>query len=341
MAVNELARENAATAAPRQRCRRCLRVQRGGCTCGLCGGTLFDPLPPLELVAPCAPSSSGELEAPPRLAPNPPAKSDGSEVDRPREAPARRIEARNPTPAAPEAPRARPRRVSLGSVEREVIERVQVGWGGIDHVFGGGMPRRRVILLGGLRGTGKSSLMLPVCARVAAVTNRPALYCSAEGQTAGELAASVPRELDAAPIETCCSERLDDMMADALELEPAIVVFDSIQSIRVDGVRLGDDVHARYLLTLFDQLARASNAVIVAISQMSGQGRLRGSELYQQLCDTIAELERIDDEGELSEDGERIRLRIKGKNRGGPVDRRAFFRFDDDGALRPELEVKP
>jgi predicted ATP-dependent serine protease len=180
--------------------------------------------------------------------------------------------------------------------------------------------------------------MLPVCARVAAVTNRRALYCSAEGQTAEELAAMLPCELDASPIETCCTQRLDDMMAHALELDVAIIVIDSIQSIQVEGVRLGDDEHARYLLPLFDKLSRASNAVIVAISQMSGQGRLRGSELYQQLCDTIAMLERVNELDELDDKGSRIRLTIDGKNRGGPVDRRAFFEFGDDGALRPAKE---
>ena len=149
----------------------------------------------------------------------------------------------------------------------------------------------------------------------------------------------IPPELDASRVHAVCTTELDHMMAHACKgLSPAIVVFNSIQSINVPGLKKGTDEHAIYLLTLFVELARVLHATIYAVSMMTADGKLRGSHLYQQYCNTIAMLDRVDDEDEPTIRGERIRLSIAGKNRGGPVNRCAYFRFDGDGILRPELE---
>jgi predicted ATP-dependent serine protease len=348
----------AATArvASRYRCVRCRRVQHVADVCGLCTCTLFVALPPTPSPASYVADAkkslaevdavvgrireserSGTIRVAPPVALQKAIETDGLQVDPlPDRASTGRTEGRNPPRPSEPAPAPRVSRISLASVERERIERVPASWGGFDDVLGGGVPLSQVVVLGGNRGTGKSRLMLPVAAHVAAAARRPALYCSTEGQTAPELAAMLPEELDPHPIEICGSAKLSDLVAHVLELAPVLVVVDSVQELDVPGTRKGSDEHAYQCMMIFDELARTKRACVVCISQMSGMGRLRGSEKYQQLSDTIAKLERVNAAGELDDEGARIRFRIVSKNRGGPVDRRAFFSFDRDGALRPE-----
>lgn len=337
------------TPAPARRfvCTRCRRVQANDRMCGICGGTLFTPFdvaPRLALVPDLPPA---RVSSSPKKTPAPTVeafvelvKTDGSEVVESSDRPStRQIEARDPPSEPPEAPRARASCVSLASVERERIERLPVRWGRFDDVFGGGTPLEKVVLFGGARGTGKTRLLTAGCASVASSSKRPALICSSENESPKELAAMIPPELDASLVHAVCTTDLDDMMSHACNgLSPAIVVFNSIQSINVPGLKKGTDEHAIYLLTLFVELARVLHATIYAVSMMTAEGKLRGSHLYQQYCNTIAMLDRVDDEDAPNIRGERIRLSIAGKNRGGPVNRCAYFQFDGDGILRPEEE---
>lgn len=217
-------------------------------------------------------------------------------------------------------------RTSLGKVARDVVERVPCRWGRLDEAFGGGPAFRHVVMLGGVRGSGKTRLAVPVVAGVAASTGRPALYMSAEGQDAGELAAMLPRDVDADLVEVLEATELEALEAAVEELDPSAVAVDSMQSVKVRGTRLGSDEHARALLEALRRMARGGRRVVFALSQMNGAGTLRGSQLYQQLCDAVAMLER-------DALGRRV-FRFDGKHRGGPDDRTAAFRFDDEGILR-------
>jgi DNA repair protein RadA/Sms len=319
----------------RVRCVACRRIQRNTRRCGLCNGTIFvaapeyiPPAPALKLLNHVVVTSRADIPPPLLLVDEPitplaTSTSSASSSTVHKTSPTEKVTARD-----------RVVRMSLGLAERTPVRRTATGWGDFDHVLGGGIPHH-VIMLGGPRGTGKSSLMLAVCGKAAQATKRKALYCSAEGQTAPELAAMTPRELVDAGIEVVCTSSFDDIMHHAFELEPCAVVLDSLQSVHVEGIRLGSDEHARYLMELLDKLSHALDAAIVGISQMSGMGRMRGSELYQQLCDTTARVECVNEDDQPDENGTRVRLSIAGKNRGGPKNRHAYFAFDDEGALRP------
>jgi predicted ATP-dependent serine protease len=218
--------------------------------------------------------------------------------------------------------------MSLGKATREKIVRVPCHWGGLDEAFGGGLARRHVVMLGGLRGSGKTRLMVPVMAGLAASSGRRALFLSAEGQDADELAAMLPEDVDADSIEVLRSSELDSLERAVDELDPIAVAVDSMQATRVPGARHGSDEHARMLLDALRRIARGGDRIVFGLSQMNGDGKLRGSQLYQQHCDAVAMLER-------DERGRRV-FRFDGKNRGGPDDRTAAFRFDDEGILRGE-----
>lgn len=240
----------------------------------------------------------------------------------PSRAPAVEVASIEASEAAPLPSRA----VSLGSVKRERVERVACAWGEVDATFGGGMPVSRVVLLGGVRGTGKTALALPICVGVARLERRHALYWSAEGESAPELAGKAPPELDLDAIDVVEGNTLEELERETKTRQPSILVVDSLQSMKVHGCAPGTDKHATAVIELLHHLSRSGRTIVLALSQMNGEGQLRGSQLYQQWCDSIAMLER----DELG----RVVLRMDGKNRGGPVDRRAGFRFDDDGALR-------
>jgi predicted ATP-dependent serine protease len=337
--------------APLYKCAACRREQTGRMLCGLCGapmpGAPFlrlvqpSPQPVAPRSRPIAPSRSGGVEppvsallggqAPSLIASEGLSRPTGASpaAPSPSRAPAVEVASIEVNEAAPPRSRA----VSLGSVARERVERVACGWGEVDATFGGGMPVSRVVLLGGIRGTGKTALALPISVGLARATRRHALYWSAEGESAPELAGKAPPELQLDDVDVVEGNTLEELEHETTTRDPSIVVVDSIQSMRVAGCASGTDKHAMAVIESLHNLSRAGRRTMLALSQMNGEGQLRGSQLYQQWCDSIAMLER----DELG----RVVLRMDGKNRGGPIDRKAAFRFDDDGALRGvPLEVQ-
>jgi predicted ATP-dependent serine protease len=217
--------------------------------------------------------------------------------------------------------------VRLDSVPVERVERVPSHVGGTDHVLGGGWPLGRVVVFGGERGTGKSTLAIAVAGGIAEQLGRPALYVAAEGQSSGEIAAMAAQTSTSTRwIHVLQTRDLQAVVRAAVDLTPCFVALDSYQMI-VTEERPGTDAQAQRVLTLLRELGTALDACVVAISQMTKRGELRGSNVIQQLADTLAFLDHDDDDT--------LSFQIDGKNRGGPTNRSARFAFDDDGYLRP------
>jgi len=233
----------------------------------------------------------------------------------------------------PTSPPPPPRPVSLSSARAELAVRVPSGVDALDFVAGDedtdGLPLKRVVVLGGERGTGKSSLLIKAAAGLCERLERPGLYVSSEGQDAGELRAMADAQgVELERLQVLETTDLRDVVANALELEPCVIVADSVSMLHVDGMRAESAEEAKYVLGVLRDLAREpQGCAVLAIVHMTKEGKARGSNYLFHLADTLLDLTH-DEHAEG-----RIVVACDGKNRGGPSNRRAFVRFGSRGRL--------
>lgn len=107
--------------------------------------------------------------------------------------------------------------------------RFSTGMGELDRVLGGGAVAGSLVLVGGAPGIGKSTLLLQICSSLCA--GRRVLYISGE-ESERQLKLRAER-LGVAPEELyiLSETRLSDVVEAAEEMQPDILIVDSIQTL--------------------------------------------------------------------------------------------------------------
>jgi len=118
----------------------------------------------------------------------------------------------------------------LPDIQADQFQRLPVGFDELARVLGGGIVPGSVVLIGGDPGIGKSTLLLQASAQLAA-DGGPVLYVSAE-ESVQQIKMRADRLGLAQPNLYVVSEvSLDQIVADIEQVNPRLVIFDSIQAI--------------------------------------------------------------------------------------------------------------
>ena len=126
------------------------------------------------------------------------------------------------------APTSRPQ--PLPDIQADQFQRLPVGFDELARVLGGGIVPGSVVLIAGDPGIGKSTLLLQASAQLAA-SSGPVLYVSAE-ESVQQIKMRADRLGLAQPNLYVVSEvSLDQILADIEQVNPRLVVVDSIQAI--------------------------------------------------------------------------------------------------------------
>jgi len=228
---------------------------------------------------------------------------------------------RLPAPLRPSAERAaRP----ITSIDTAPAEHWPTGIGEFDRVLGGGIVPGAAILLSGEPGVGKSTLLLEVAARSAAVGRR-VLYVTAE-ESAGQVRLRADRtgalhdELHLAA-ETDLAAILGQIDA----LRPGLVVLDSVQTVSsslVDGLA-GGTSQVREVAATITRVAKERGTPVLLVGHVTKDGQIAGPRLLEHLVDVVLQFE-----------GDRqtaLRFVRAQKNRFGPVDEVGCFEMTGEG----------
>lgn len=160
-----------------------------------------------------------------------------------------------------------------------------------NRVLGGGLVPGSIVLLGGEPGIGKSTLTLQTVLRM---PERKILYVSGE-ESAHQLKMRANR-IAHPENETClilCENSLENIFAHIKEVQPEMVVIDSIQTISTEDVDSspGSVTQVRECASALLRFAKTSGIPVILIGHINKEGTLAGPKILEHIVDTVIQFE--------------------------------------------------
>ena len=216
--------------------------------------------------------------------------------------------------------------LQAASLAATALPRMSLGLSELDRVFGGGLLPGSVTLLGGEPGIGKSTLLLQVASGLS--RDLPIVYASGEESMAQVALRAQRLGLTGPRLELIADSSLDAILQAAAERRCALLVIDSIQSMRLDAAdsSAGSPVQLRECTAALVRFAKASagaGAAVVIVGHVTKDGAIAGPRLLEHMVDTVLYF--------TSDAGSRYRLLRATKNRFGRVNELGFFAMGDTG----------
>jgi DNA repair protein RadA/Sms len=232
-----------------------------------------------------------------------------------------RVSAVRAVPERAEAAQSAP--LLSASVEAVAQARMSFGMTELDRVFGGGLVGGSVTLLGGEPGIGKSTLLLQVAAMLS--RDLPIVYATGEESVAQVAQRAQRLQLSGAQLGLVADGSLDAILQLASERRCALLVIDSIQSMRLDAVEssAGSVAQLRECTAALVRYAKGGGGAVILVGHVTKDGGIAGPKLLEHLVDTVLYF--------TSDVASRYRLLRATKNRFGPVNELGFFAMSETG----------
>ena len=209
------------------------------------------------------------------------------------------------------------------------MERLATGWGEVDRVLGGGLVRGSVVLLGGEPGVGKSTLLLQMAGGLAQL-GANVVIASAE-ESAHQVAMRAERTGVTAPgVDLVSDDDVDAVIALARDIDPAVLIVDSIQTVGVAEIASapGGVAQVRESAARLIRLAKTTGIVVVLVGHVTKEGGLAGPKILEHMVDVVLYLEGDPDRG--------FRVLRSNKNRFGATHVSGMFDMQGDGLVEVE-----
>ena len=162
--------------------------------------------------------------------------------------------------------------------------------GEFNRVLGGGLVPGSLVLLGGEPGIGKSTLALQVLMQQ---SERKTFYASGE-ESVRQIKLRAERLAgDAENLYLSSETSLERILDQVRELEPEIVVIDSIQTIATGDVEasIGSLTQVRECATRILEFAKTRNIPFIIIGHINKEGSLAGPKVLEHIVDTVLQFE--------------------------------------------------
>lgn len=178
----------------------------------------------------------------------------------------------------------------LQDVEATEEMRIDMRNGELNRVLGGGLVPGSLVLLGGEPGIGKSTLALQVLMQQG---ERKTFYASGE-ESARQLKLRAERlKGDATNLYISSETSLERILEQVREMEPEVVVIDSIQTIATEEVEasIGSLTQVRECATRILEFAKTRNIPFIIIGHINKEGSLAGPKVLEHIVDTVLQFE--------------------------------------------------
>jgi DNA repair protein RadA/Sms len=230
------------------------------------------------------------------------------------------------TPAASETGARRgARAVPLGEVRTDDARRLSTGLAELDRALGGGSVVGGVTLLGGDPGIGKSTLLMQALDGLAS-GGSDALYVTGE-ESAAQVALRAERIGGQAmrSVRVLASTELEDVEAAVSDRAPAVLVVDSIQTLRASELESapGSVAQLREVTSRLVDLAKGRSIALFLIGHVTKEGAIAGPKVLEHLVDTVLSFE--------GDGSHAFRMVRATKNRFGPAGEVGVFEMIREG----------
>jgi DNA repair protein RadA/Sms len=216
---------------------------------------------------------------------------------------------------------------AIGELDASTAQPRPTGVTELDRVLGGGLVPGSVVLLAGEPGIGKSTLLLDVAHRYARDSECPALIVTGEESTS-QVRLRAERTRAAHPSLFLAAENeLGAVLSHIDEVQPGLVVVDSVQTISAGGVdsAAGSIAQVRAVTGALIAVAKERGIATVVVGHVTKDGSVAGPRVLEHLVDVV-----------LHFDGEQhspLRLIRATKNRYGAADEIGCFEMREDGIV--------
>jgi DNA repair protein RadA/Sms len=179
----------------------------------------------------------------------------------------------------------------LKDISAQDDPRIDMHDGELNRVLGGGLVPGSIVLLGGEPGIGKSTLSLQT---MLALDDRRVLYVSGE-ESAHQLKMRANRLVPTtnSGLLILCSNSLEEIFDHIKEVQPDIVVVDSIQTISTEDVEssAGSIAQVRECASALLRFAKTSGVPVILIGHITKEGTLAGPKILEHIVDTVIQFE--------------------------------------------------
>lgn len=160
----------------------------------------------------------------------------------------------------------------------------------LNRVLGGGLVMGSLTLIGGEPGIGKSTLLLQ---NILSIRNKKILYVSGE-ESASQLKLRADR-LGKVAENTfiLCETRLDNIFTQIENVEPQLLIIDSIQTIASDQIdsAAGSVSQVRECAAALLRYAKESGVPVILVGHINKDGAIAGPKVLEHIVDTVLQFE--------------------------------------------------
>ena len=213
-----------------------------------------------------------------------------------------------------------PQRIQDVQAQEEM--RIDMQSSELNRVLGGGLVPGSLVLLGGEPGIGKSTLALQVLMKMG---GKKPLYASGE-ESAKQLKLRAER-LAGSPdnLYIMAETSLERILDSVTELQPEVVVVDSIQTIGTEMIEasIGSLSQVRECAARILQYAKEKNVPFIIVGHINKEGSLAGPKVLEHIVDTVLQFE--------GDQHYVYRILRAQKNRFGSTSELGIFEMQQDG----------
>lgn len=221
----------------------------------------------------------------------------------------------------------------LSKVSLQAAERFALPMGEFNRVLGGGIVPGSLILIGGEPGIGKSTILLQVSALVAGLRGK-VVYVSGE-ETPHQIKLRASRlGIAGDGLYLLAETDIDTILNQAEELQPSLLVIDSIQTAHVpeDGGIPGSITQIRQCAQRLMGWAKSSGVPVFVTGHVTKEGAIAGPRVLEHIVDVVLYLE--------GEQFSAYRLLRCVKNRFGSTNEVGVFEMKEKGLAEVENPSK-
>lgn len=213
----------------------------------------------------------------------------------------------------------------IKDVSVEFEKRYVIGISELDLLFGGGIVKGSISLIGGSPGIGKSTLLLQICKQLREC--KKVFYISAEESVKQIKIRSDRLSINSENIFVLSECNMQDICNIMLRERPDFVVIDSIQTVSLDSLAsvAGSVVQVRECAYMLQKIAKQENITIILVSHVNKEGSIAGPKVLEHIVDTVLYFE-----GDFKSSFRMLRVV---KNRFGSVDEIGLFDMKSTGLV--------